>query len=135
MTCREDPEVRHAIEAVIDRFVRGLESGDVDAMMQAYSPDLVYMPEAIATDHGREGTRKGFEAMIRRYEARLDVRIDEVMACPGFAYDIGKVTLTLTPRAPGKKMVRTRRFLEIWRLESGKWKVLRAMSNIDAGSQ
>jgi ketosteroid isomerase-like protein len=127
--CRSDgPDVR-AILSKIDRFAAALARGDADAAVATYADDLVYMPDGVATDHGKQGTRDAFRAMVAKYRVNLSVKTDEVTVCGAVAYDLGSVRLVLTPKAGGEPRTIEKRFLELWRKDKTGWRVARVMNN------
>ena len=127
--CRSDgPDVR-AILSSIDRFAEALGRGDSATAVTTYADDLIYMPEGIATDHGKAGTRDAFKAMVANYKVDLKVKTDEVTVCGPVAYDLGSVRMTLTPKSGGEARVIEKRFLEVWRKDPSGWRVIRVMNN------
>jgi len=127
--CRSDgPDVR-AILTRIDRFSEALGRGDADTAIATYADDLVYMPDGVATDHGKQGTRDAFRAMVAAYQVKLSVKTDEVTVCGAVAYDLGSVRLVLTPKAGGEPQTIDKRFLELWRKDKTGWRVTRVMNN------
>ena len=86
-------------------------------------------PDGVATDHGKQGTRDAFRAMVAAYRVTLSVKTDEVTVCGAIAYDLGSVRLILTPKAGGEPRMIDKRFLEVWRKDKSGWRVTRVMNN------
>ncbi len=59
----------------------------------------------------------------------MTVDTQEITILGDLAYDRGTLHVVLTPKKAGPSVIIERRFLEIWRKEDGKWKIIRAMDN------
>jgi len=118
-------QIREAIDEANRCIERGVEDGSVDTMLEPYSPDMVLMAAQGAEGHGLGDMRKAFTAMVENYR-RLDIRTAEierinddlVYEMGTYRYDRGRSPRSLEGR-----------YLSIWRLESGEWRVYRDISN------
>jgi ketosteroid isomerase-like protein len=120
---------RNAIAKQIEEFIRAYEAGDLDGVMDYYSPDMIKLRQN-ASPESRAETRERVAGVFRYFSGRLSVINDEIVASGDLAYTRGTLKLTLTPRAgSAPPLVVERRFLEIWRRSGGRWLVARAMDN------
>ena len=67
--------------------------------------------------------------VLARFQGHLEVHNDEITVAGNMAFTRGHLVITLTPRAEGAPQTIERRFLEVWRKDAGRWRVIRAMDN------
>ena len=122
-----------AIRLVVAAFVSAFNDGNLEALMDTYSADVLYLPQGAATIRGRTEVERLHRATFERSTRHLAVNVEEIRTMGDFAYDRGTFELTLTPKGGGgEARTATRRFIELWRKEAdGKWRVLEVMNNAD----
>lgn len=119
------------IRAAIETFNAAYRRGDLAALLSVYSEELI-KDRAGAPSEGKSQTAARIREVFAGYETDLAVRIAEVWVSGDLACVRGSFTVTLRPRSGGKAVSFARRYLEIWRNESGVWRVIRTMDNEDA---
>lgn len=118
-----------AIVNVAKDFSHAYDAGDVEHMLEFYSPDIIYMAQGMPNHEGREVLKEIYQQLFSNYRGRVDVQIEEVKILGDMAFDRARFTSTLTPKAGGDVVVTKGRLLEVLRKENGKWKSLRVMVN------
>ena len=121
---------RQAIESAISEFVEAYNAGDIDRLLQYYSDDLIKVRHG-APAETRADTVRRVAAVFEKFNSRVDVVADEICTFGETAFTRGSFRVTPRPKAGGDSQVIYRRYLEIWRKESGRWQVTRTMDNVE----
>jgi ketosteroid isomerase-like protein len=124
------PDVRAIVQIAKD-YERAYAAGNVDSLMTAYSPQIVYMSQGMAAHTGLDVLRGLYATMFQTYKGTVDVQFDEVKVFGDVAYDRASFTINLVPKAGGEPRVVTGRLMEILRKQNGKWQSIRVMTNSD----
>jgi uncharacterized protein (TIGR02246 family) len=116
------------IRDVLERYGRGLNSGDADLVMSCYAADAIFMPTALPTVAGaalRGWYTKFFEA------TKMDVTftIDEVVLSGTLAYAVTRSHGTQTALAKDTASPESNREVFIFAREDGAWKISRYLFN------
>lgn len=119
-----EAEIRDALE----RYQRGLNSGDADLVVSCYAADAIFMPSFLPTVAGpalRSWYAKFFEA------TKMDVTfaIDEVVVSGTVAYALTRSHGTQTVLARGTRSPESNREAFIFAREDGAWKISRYLFN------
>jgi len=119
---------REQIEQAIRDFVEAYNAGDLARLLAYYTDDLVKLRAGAELEtKGDLGQR--LEAVFARFRGHLEVENDELVVAGDLAFTRGALKLDLEPRDGGAVQRIERRYLEIWRRESGRWRVARTMDN------
>jgi ketosteroid isomerase-like protein len=116
------------IKQAIAQFVEAYNAGDADRIASYYADDLVKL-RAGAPAEAKDDTVRRVKDVMARFQGRLEVHNDEITVAGNMAFTRGHLVITLTPRAEGAPQTIERRFLEVWRKDAGRWRVIRAMDN------
>lgn len=121
-----------AIAALHQDAVPLFNAKDVDALLELWTDDGVYLPPGEPALHGKDAIRGYYERFQGTVESLVS---DEIEVAGDWAYERGSVTV-LAPPASGEGAGPTRvsaKYLDIWRRQpDGSWKVARAIWNLDA---
>jgi len=116
------------IKQAIAQFVEAYNAGDADRIASYYADDLVKL-RAGAPAEAKDDTVRRVKDVMARFQGHLEVHNDEIVVAGNMAFTRGRLLITLTPRAEGAPQTIERRFLEVWRKDAGRWRVIRAMDN------
>lgn len=119
---------RAAILASIEDFRVAYDAGDIETIAGYYSDELVKLRQG-APPETKSAVVERLAASFREYRGRLEVVNDEIGISGDLAFVRGSFTVTLVHSTRGETQTAQRRFLEIWRRESGGWRVGRTMDN------
>jgi len=116
------------IAQAIAEFVAAYNAGDADRIASYYADDLVKL-RAGAPPEAKDDTVRRVKDVLARFRGHLDVKNDEITVAGNMAFTRGRLVITLTPRAEGAPQTIERRYLEVWRKDAGRWRVIRTMDN------
>ena len=116
------------IAQAIAEFVAAYNAGDADRIASYYADDLVKL-RAGAPAEAKDDTVRRVKDVLARFQGHLDVKNDEITVAGNMAFTRGRLLITLTPREGGAPQTIERRYLEVWRKEAGRWRVIRTMDN------
>ena len=140
-----DPDVA-AVAKLADDFARAVDAGDLNRIVDSYSPAAVYLADgdpAIDRNVGKAVANR-WRKIIGSNRAHMAMRVEEVEISGDLAYDRVSYTVTIMPRivnlVPGQtgtpsQVQRAGRALEILRKEDGVWKYYRVMTNSSSGDE
>jgi len=103
--------------------------GDIDSVLGYYGEDLIKIRYGAPAETKSE-TAQRVRAVFENFHSRVDVVNDEIIASGNLGFTRGSFTVTLTPKTGGESQSISRRYLEVWRKENGRWLVVRTMDNI-----
>jgi len=92
------------IDRLRDRHVAALNAGDAEAWVACFTDDGVQMPPHFATNTGKSAVRGWSQGFLNLFECRFSLSGDEVRVAADWAFERGRYTITLTPRAGGGSM-------------------------------
>jgi ketosteroid isomerase-like protein len=128
---REDRmDDKKAIESAIAEFASAYNAGDLARVLAYYGDDLIKVRNGAPPETKAE-TAKRIAAAFEKFRSRVEVANEEIHVSGDFAFTRGSFRVTLMPKAGGDSQIADRRYLEIWRKESGRWLVVRTMDNVD----
>ncbi len=116
------------ITQAIAQFVEAYNAGDADRIASYYADDLVKL-RAGAPAEAKDDTVRRVRDVLARFQGHLEVHNDEITVAGNMAFTRGRLLITLTPRAAGAPQTIERRYLEVWRKDAGRWRVIRTMDN------
>jgi uncharacterized protein (TIGR02246 family) len=123
-TMSDEQEIRQAIA----QFVEAYNAGDADRIASYYADDLVKL-RAGAPAEAKDDTVRRVKDVMARFQGHLEVHNDEITVAGNMAFTRGRLSITLTPRGEGAPQTIERRYLEVWRKDAGRWRVIRTMDN------
>jgi ketosteroid isomerase-like protein len=117
------------ITLAIAEFVEAYNAGDADRIASYYADDLVKL-RAGAPAETKEDTVRRVKDILARFHGHLEVHNEEITVSGDMAVTRGRLRITFTPRAGGAPQpIIEGRYLEVWRKDAGRWRVMRAMDN------
>jgi len=117
------------IESAISDFIKAYNEGDLKSVLSYYGDDLIKIRHGAASETKQE-TAHRVAAVFNNFISRVDVTTDEIMTAGNLAFTRGTFCVTLTPKSGGESQTISRRYLEVWRKDGGRWLVVRTMDNI-----
>ena len=117
-----------AIAQAIRGFVAAYNGGDLEAVLAYYTDDLIKTRQGRAVERKPE-TAARIADVFSRFKSKVDVDNQEIVVDGDLAFTRGIFTVSLVPKAGGEELSFTRRYLEIWRKEKGRWLVARTVDN------
>jgi uncharacterized protein (TIGR02246 family) len=117
------------ITRAISEFIDAYNAGDADRVAAYYADDLVKV-RAGAPAEGKAETARRIKDVLARFQGHLTVHNDEITVSGDMAFTRGTLSITLVPRdGSGPTQALERRYLEVWRKDAGRWRVVRTMDN------
>ncbi len=117
--------------AVIDAYVAGLNSENVEGVLGLYASDAVFIPDGRPTSKGHQAMRKGYSAGFSKFVYDLSLSHDEATVAGDIAW--ARVTYggTLTPEDSSQPVINVsaRGLFVLARQSDGAWKIIRYMFN------
>ncbi len=133
---RSDSPSREEDIAAIERFLEtageAVTQGDVEAEINRFTDDGIYMWPDAPSIEGREQLRALFERRFAMVEARLESKTDEIEVAGDWAFERG--TSVAYIRLQGQDHVDTvhSKYINILRRQpDGSWKIARRIRNRD----
>lgn len=120
---------RAAIELVIRHYERALTNAQVDAVMQLYSRDPVFMPEFAPAAVGRKAVEEAYVWLFDTLKLNGLFHIHEVDVTGDLAWARTTSTGRFTVRATGVEAEVGNNEFFVFRREQGSWKIHRYMFN------
>ena len=117
-----------AIAREIGKFIEAYDVGDAGALLATYSDDLIKLRQG-APDERKAETERRLRDVFAEFDGRVEVEPLETIASGDLAVVRGTFVVTLTPKAGGPRRVLRRRYLEVWRREGERLRVIRTMDN------
>jgi cytochrome P450 family 103 len=121
-------DVRPAIEAANAQFVAAFEKGDGAAVAALYASDGQVLPPESDIVRGAEAIRKFWQGAIGSGIAGVSLKTVEIYAHASTATEVGQYEL----RDKEAKVLDHGKYIVIWRLEGGSWKLFRDMYSSSA---
>jgi uncharacterized protein (TIGR02246 family) len=115
-----------AIRELIDTWLRATREGDVDAVLDLMTPDVVFLVAGQPAMHGREAFEKVLRNMLSTHGIDSSSEIEEVAVAGDFAYCRTRLSVTVTSKHGATPMQRTGHTLSILRKgPDGRWQLAR----------
>ena len=117
-------QVRGALELIRDAdgaISKGVSKGDASAVAVVYAADAEALPPGSSPIRGRQGIENLWRSLFAAGVTTFEVKIENVEANNGLAEERGNYTMK---RSDGQIFQRGT-YLNVWKRESGQWKLLR----------
>ncbi len=121
--------VRCEIQTVLGRYERALNASDVDAVLELYADDGVFMPSSAPTAVGIESVRASYEHVFTMIKLNIAFTVEEIVADGSIAFGVSGSKGTVTVLADGTTAPEENRELFIFQKEDGVWEIARYMFN------
>ncbi len=133
-TTKEDPKNRtnqdhQNLESLLDRYKKALNASDVDAVIELYAADGVFMPSSAPTAVGIESVRAAYEHVFTTIKLDIAFTVEEIVADGSIAFARTGSKGTVTVLADGTTAPEENRELFVFQKEDGVWKIARYMFN------
>ena len=135
-TPAHDPAAdKAAVDAVRNREIAALNSGNVDSIMAVYADDVDMMAPDFPAAVGAPAVRDMVVGMMKDVALTGAYTTSSVEVAGDIAVDRYAGSLTLTPRAGGPAVTEQIKGLHVLRRQAdGSWKIIRDVWNVDAPS-
>ncbi len=127
----KDPALFKTIAHMDSVMFNAFNNRQLDVIMNLFAPDVEFYNDGKGVT-GYEATKAGFKGVFENKQA-ADLRRDllpeslEVYPMPGFgAIEMGTHRFTHTEN--GKQVLGIMKFVHVWQLKNGQWKVTRVVS-------
>ena len=77
---------RREIQTVLDRYEKALNASDVDAVIELYAADGVFMPASAPTAVGIESVRAAYEYVFSTIKLNITFNVEEIVADGSIAF-------------------------------------------------
>jgi uncharacterized protein (TIGR02246 family) len=125
------------IKEVITTYVKMLNAGDADGVIELFMPDVVFMPHGSPAQVGSTAVHAFFRDSLFG-QGSIDISFDpvEVVVLDGWAFARVEATGSDTSKDSGKSVKIDNKALFIFRrANSGQWKIARLMWNMNGREQ
>jgi len=119
---------RSALDAAQQAWVEAFNARDADAMAALTTVGIVLLPPNAPAVRGRNAVHALWRQAASTAKAHATVVNEETVILGEFAWSMGAFTHTL----PNGAVVSRGKFLEIWQLVDGQWKIHRDMYSSNA---
>jgi len=118
------------IDTLRDRFTTAYNSNDAVAVAAVYTDDAILMPSDQAEVEGKVAIQTWYQTMYKGMSVKITLAPLETQVAGDWGYDRGTAMLTIAPKAKGKPMEESSKYLVILKRQAdGSWKVFRDMDN------
>ncbi len=118
---------RTAIEGANTKFEQALSNGDSAALGSMYTSDAKMMGNGMEATVGRENIQSVIGGMIRSGVGGVELNTTDVWGCEDMVAEEG----TLVINGKGGKQLDKGKYIVLWKMEDGQWKLFRDMFNSD----
>ncbi len=116
-----------AIEVANTKFEQALSNGDSAALASMYTSDAKMMGNGMEAVVGREKIQSAIDGMIRSGVASVKLTTTDVWGCEDMVAEEG----TLVINGKGGKQLDKGKYIVLWKMEDGQWKLFRDVFNSD----
>ena len=117
------------IAALLERYETALNASDVDAVVELYAPDGVFMPSSAPTAEGAEQVRATYEFVFSTIQLAIRFSIDEIEVHGDLAFARTGSKGTVKILADGTSAPEENRELFVFEKQGGEWKIARYIFN------
>ena len=125
----------YAINVAKTEYREGFNTGDPERVVSVFAPEFTDNSDGRPSRYGKDAPanlRRYLEDLFADYKTHLNIIIAAIVLAGDLAYDYGWHELTLTLRNGGEPRLVRKRYLELWRKqESGEWRIIRYIDNLD----
>lgn len=128
----DDPAggARAEIERLGRQWEEAANTGQVERLIEVYSPDAVILPPGGPTIEGSETIRELFRQEFERFDTKIAFTTQEIEIEGDMAFRRGRYVWRGTPRGSGQTIETTNKFLEVWKRQpDGSWRIAVDMWN------
>lgn len=120
------------IDRLRDIHVAALNAGDAAAWVACFTDDGVQMPPHAGSNVGKTAVRGWSQGFLNLFACRFGLSVDEVQVVGDWAFERGRYTITVSPRAGGEPMDDIGKYITVYqRQQDGSWKMARDIWNSD----
>ncbi len=120
---------RQDLQTLLDRYEGALNTSDVDAVIELYAADGVFMPSSAPTAVGIESVRAAYEHVFTTIKLNIAFTVEEIVADGSIAFARTGSKGTVTVLADGTTAPEENRELFVFQKEDDVWKIARYMFN------
>jgi len=118
-----DPATFNALR---DQFIAAVNAGNAAEVANVYTDDAILMLANYPAFEGKPAIQGAFQALFQNNTVKMAMTAQEIQIAGDWAYERGASSATFTPKAGGKPIEDSRKYLVILkRLPDGSWKVHR----------
>ena len=117
------------ITALLERYETALNTSDVDAVLELYAPDGVFMPSSAPTAEGAAQIRAVYEFVFSTIQLAIRFSINEIEIHGDLAFARTGSKGTVRILADGTSAQEENRELFVLEKHRGEWKIARYMFN------
>lgn len=119
-------EDHRAIRAAIAKWHDATAAGDVDAILELMSEDVVFLVAGQEPMRGRQAFADGLRSLLETHRVESSGIVQEVVVSGEFGYSWTELKVAMWARAGGESTLRTGSTLSIFRKEpNGAWVLAR----------
>ena len=122
-----------AIRAADSTFGAMASAGNLDGVVGVYAADASLLPPNAPAVKGAAGIKEYWGGFLQAYDAKFDLKTEQIDGRGDLAYVVGSYTLTAKPKAKGPPPFEDKgKFVEVVkRQEDGSWKYAVDIYNSD----
>ncbi len=120
---------RQDLQTLLGRYEKALNASDVDAVLELYADDGVFMPSSAPTAVGIESVRAAYEHVFTMIKLNIAFAVEEIVADGSIAFARTGSKGTVTVLADGTTAPEENRELFVFQKQDGLWKIARYMFN------
>jgi len=117
------------IAALLERYETALNASNVDAVLELYAPDGVFMPSSAPTAEGADQVRATYEFVFSTIQLAVRFSIDEIEVGGDLAFARTGSKGTVKILADGTSAPEENRELFVFEKQGGEWKIARYIFN------
>ncbi len=117
------------IQTVLDRYEKALNASDVDAVLELYADDGVFMPSSAPTAVGVASVRAAYEHVFTTIKLQIVFTVQEIVAEGSNAFAVTGSKGSVTVLANATTAPEENRELFVFQKQDGVWKIARYMFN------
>jgi uncharacterized protein (TIGR02246 family) len=115
-----------AIRSLVETWLRATREGDVDAVLDLMTDDVVFLVPGQAPMVGRQAFGEALRAVLGKHAVESTSVIDEITVVGDLAYCRSRLEVTVTRKHDNLPMLRKGHALSILRrCADGKWRLAR----------
>ena len=120
-----------AIRAVLERWFRAMEEGDVAGVVALVTPDVVVIPPGSPPIEGKSGLEEALSAFLGENSETVDYEVAEVEVSDGLAFARIAESTTILPRTGADPFsVKGTHITVLRRQPDGNWLIARDISSL-----
>lgn len=112
-----------AIRERMQQWVDSYNRGDVPAVMDVLADDYLEDTQGQPGTVGKRALDERFVEIFSKYESHVSCVLDQVYTIGDTGFERGRYEVTYTPKGGGPTVTRQGRYMEVWGLQDGVWRV------------